>query len=443
MTVDSEKSNYSATCSKRYWTTRNIEPSSPPLSPFVDEMGIMRMRGRTARSQHLPDDAKFPVVLDNEHPATTLLIEHYHRHNNHQNTTAVINELRQRVVMPRMKTTVRGVIARCRLCLLKRTPRMSALPLARMAAFLPPFSYTGVDYFGPIDIAIGRRTEKRWCALFTCLTTRAVYLEIVASLRADSCMAAIDSLVTRRGMPTEIHCDNAPCFTAAAKEYVGPNGRRMTWRFIPPRCPSMGGAWERLVGAVKIALTAMELPKVPQEETLRRALLRAERLVNSRPLTDIAADAEEEEALTPNHFLVGSLMGLHGGGDPGNWDPKRGLAAWEEIVDKFWQRWTKEYLPTIAARSKWQMKTDPVAVGDLVYLCDEDSRVGWRRGKVTTIHWDKEAEQVRSVIVRTADGKEYRRGTRRIAPILRPGDCTNAAKTAEPESKVVNLRKPR
>lgn len=118
----------------------------------------------------------------------------------------------------------------------------------------------------------------------------------------------------RKNRPFTVHCDNAPCFTAAAKEYVGPNGRRMTWRFIPPRCPSMGGAWERLVGAVKIALTAMELPKVPQEETLRRALLRAERLVKSRPLTDIATDAEEEEALTPNHFLVGSSMGLHGGG---------------------------------------------------------------------------------------------------------------------------------
>ena len=74
---------------------------------------------------------------------------------------------------------------------------------------------------------------------------RIVYLETVHSLSAEACMGAIDSIVARRGMPLEMHSDNATCFVWAAKDYVGPTGSKLVWCFIPPRCPSMGGAWER------------------------------------------------------------------------------------------------------------------------------------------------------------------------------------------------------
>ena len=95
-------------------------------------------------------------------------------------------------------------------------PQMGSLHTSRVAVFRPPFSFVGLDYFGPVLITIGRRHEKRWVALFTCLTIRAIYLELVSSLSGNSCMMALDSLVARRGTPVRIHSDNATCFVAAS-----------------------------------------------------------------------------------------------------------------------------------------------------------------------------------------------------------------------------------
>ena len=396
------------------------------LAPFFDSDGLLRMRGRIARAESLSYDARFPVILIGDHPIVRLLVMTYHVRNNHQNTSALVNELRQRVTFFNMQAVVRRIISTCGRCSLRRArpvlPQMGALPVDRMAIFQPPFSFVGLDYFGPIEVAIGRRHEKRWVALFTCLTTRAVYLELVTSLSSNSCMAALDSLATRRGIPRRIHSDNATCFVAAAKEYRGPNGARVEWRFIPPNSPSMGGAWERLVGAVKSALSNMDLSRTPTEETLRRALLQAERLVNSRPLTQIPVDPEEEESLTPNHFLLGSSSGIKPEATRDDVLLPDNYKNWQAIVASFWQRFVREYLPSISMRAKWFKKVRPLQEGDLVFICDQDHRGGWKRGRITKVATDSESGQVRDVVVETGDGRSFRRGACSVAPILRNED---------------------
>ena len=53
------------------------------------------------------------------------------------------------------------------------------------------FANTAVEYFGPFEVRFMRKSLKRRCCLFTCLTTRAVHIENVPSLEADACLAAI------------------------------------------------------------------------------------------------------------------------------------------------------------------------------------------------------------------------------------------------------------
>lgn len=94
---------------------------------------------------------------------------------------------------------------------------MAPLPPARLAAFERPFTYVGIDYFGPLFVAVGRRREKRWGVIFTCLTIRAVHVEVAHSLDTSSCIMAISNFIARRGSPREIYTDNGTNFKAAEK----------------------------------------------------------------------------------------------------------------------------------------------------------------------------------------------------------------------------------
>ena len=83
------------------------------LCPFVDDNGVLRMRSRLTRAEILPYDSRYPVILDEEHPAVALLVMYYHRKSNHQLTSVVVNELRQRVVFFNMVAIVRRIVNGC------------------------------------------------------------------------------------------------------------------------------------------------------------------------------------------------------------------------------------------------------------------------------------------------------------------------------------------
>ena len=99
---------------------------------------------------------------------------------------------------------------------------MADLPIERLGYKQPPFSNTGVDYFGPFLVPTRRSTEKRWGFLFTCLTTRAVHIEVVPSLdtSSSSCVMCVERFIARRGTPTTIMSDNGTNFVGAQKELL-------------------------------------------------------------------------------------------------------------------------------------------------------------------------------------------------------------------------------
>ena len=85
---------------------------------------------------------------------------------------------------------------------------MSALPEARLAYRMKPFTHCGLDYFGPFRVKIGRRIEKRWGVIFTCMSIRAIHVEIANSLTTDSAIMFLRRFAGRRGTPAIIYSDN-------------------------------------------------------------------------------------------------------------------------------------------------------------------------------------------------------------------------------------------
>lgn len=84
---------------------------------------------------------------------------------------------------------------------------MADLPAARLRLFKPPFYSTGTDCFGPYNVAVGKRSEKRWGIIFKCLTTQCVHLDLLQSMDTDSFLMALQRFISRRGTPKEILCN--------------------------------------------------------------------------------------------------------------------------------------------------------------------------------------------------------------------------------------------
>ena len=84
---------------------------------------------------------------------------------------------------------------------------MAPLPKCRVISYDPPFTYVGIDMFGPLLIKQGWSTPKRWGCTFTCIITRTIHLEITPSLETDDFINTLRQFSARRGTPKEIRTD--------------------------------------------------------------------------------------------------------------------------------------------------------------------------------------------------------------------------------------------
>lgn len=393
------------------------------LNPFVDKHGVIRMSSRIEAAPTASFEAKFPIILPANHRITFLLIDSYHRRFLHRNNETVLNQLRQRFSIPRLRSLIKKVANRCQHCKIYKAapipPQMASLPSVRLTPFIRPFTHTGLDYFGPIMVKQGRSLVKRWGCLFTCLTIRAVHMEIVHNLSTQSCVMAIRRFVARRGAPKSFYSDNGTNFVGAnnlleqQKRHINNHcavtftSASTSWHFNPPAAPHMGGLWERMVRSVKTAMAALgEYPRHPSDEVLETVALEAEAIINSRPLTYIPVENSSSPALTPNNFL---LYGTEGVNSPAETTEFGGAVlrdSWkiaQSMIDIFWRRWVIEYLPTLTRRTKWFVQVKPLEPGDLVIIIEENSRNGWVRGKIVEVYKGS-AGQVRRAVIQTANG---------------------------------------
>ena len=185
------------------------------LSPFIEEDGTIWVKGRLKHS-NLAYNAKHPILLTAKHPVVQLLLEKAHRDNLHEGTEYVRNLLQQEYWIIGLRNALRKIKSRCIKCRHRNAnpihPPMADLSRERLDEHVFPFTHTGVDYFGPFEVNLLRRTLKRWCCLFTCLTSRAVHIEVAQSLDTESCLAAVTRFIARSGYPSTIISDKGTKF---------------------------------------------------------------------------------------------------------------------------------------------------------------------------------------------------------------------------------------
>ncbi|XP_058444291.1 uncharacterized protein LOC131425967 [Malaya genurostris] len=378
---------------------KKIERSSClyKLSPVMDVEGVLRVRGRLEKNETIPFDKRYPIILSRKHEITRKLIMHLHEKYGHANRETVFNELRQKFWIPNARAAIQQVTKECVWCKVNRclpsVPMMAPLPVQRITSHLRPFSSVGVDDLGPVEVSVGRRKEKRWIAVFTCMAVRAVHLEVVHTLTTQSCLMAIRRFACKRGAPEQIFSDNATCFRGADavmektkkkihSECAEKGSSAVTaWHFNPPGTPHMGGVWERMVRSVEEAMRALDDGRKLTDEILATTLAEAEDIINTRPLTYIPQESAEEEAITPNHFLRGTVTNTDKKMD-GSVDFADALRDVYKrsryLADKMLDRWSKEYLPSLTHRAKWMEDQKPIKTGDLVFVIDGKNRRNWQ-----------------------------------------------------------------
>ena len=155
------------------------------LRPYLDREGMLRVGGRLENST-LAYQSKHQLLLPPKHPVTKLLIMDVHESVGHLGQEYVLTNLRQKYWIVKGRAAVRRVLGNCLTCrkqnAMKGQQVMADLPDDRLIPDEPPFSYVGIDFFGPLYVKQGRSTVKHYVCLFSCLTVRATHIEVTETL---------------------------------------------------------------------------------------------------------------------------------------------------------------------------------------------------------------------------------------------------------------------
>jgi hypothetical protein len=396
-------------------TEKGIKSSSRlvNLCPVLKN-GVLCVGGRL-RHAPITSEAINPMIVPNEHHIAALIISYFHHVLGHAGREHVLSTVRQRYWILNARALTRQILHQCITCRKNNespmSQKMGDLPGARLTPYEPPFTFTGLDIFGPFTVKRGRSSQKIYGCIFVCFTTRAVHIEYVGSLETDTFILALRRFISVRGAAKELWSDNGTNFTGGERE-LGLLMREWDqraiikaahekgvewhfqpfkkWHFQPPTESHMSGVWERLIRSVRKVMKAIlgHPHAFVDRETLRTLFAEVVGILNTRPLCPSSDDPKDMEALTPSHFLQ-QRQGL--AIPPGVFEDSEMFSRkkWKRaqvLANQFWARWVREYLPILQVRKMWLVPKRNLQVNDLVLVVDSTQPRSHRNlGHVTKV----------------------------------------------------------
>lgn len=160
-----------------------------------------------------------------DHPVTTMLIRNTHFNLKHAGINATLYGIRQKYWIVDGRLAVRKIVMSCVKCC-RAKPRevayvMGNLPKVRLSA-TRPFENVGIDYCGHFFIKEKRHRNrsklKVYAAIFICLATKAVHIELVENLTSEAFIGSLRRFFARRGKARALYTDNGTNFVGANNE---------------------------------------------------------------------------------------------------------------------------------------------------------------------------------------------------------------------------------
>ena len=426
--------------------------SSSPLkhlAVFYDPKDkLIRLRSRLHLSSTVPFETTNPIILPKSKWRERLLLE-IHQDRYHCSQRQTFNELKKRFWMIGGFSYVKQKVRK--LCLTPRCrfrqyecPKMSPLPEIRMDKSVA-WRHVGVDYVGPITIkhdckekqygqqqCDSHELHKVWGAVFTCMTSRSVNVELIKSCTTVDFLGAFRRHVADHGRPDTFYSDQAKNFTAADKQlkhvlvksqdeiqnFTYADNYPITWRYSSPTAPWANGCTERLVGIFKKQLQ-IALQKIPltfdQLTTISKEICSC---VNDRPL-GVTEQGGDDIQITPNMLVRGRPNTPLQTASDHELSKLPYAEQWikrKQELKSFWDRWQSEYLATLSVDRKWAKgQSSVIKPGDVVTLKPETlGKNQWRIARVMEVHKNLDG-LITTATVKLPNGTVLKRTLRQLA----------------------------
>ena len=378
------------------------------------------------RFQIFNEDKTAVPVIPYEEWVSTLLAREAHQAN-HEGVAGTLLRMRKKAWVIKGRRLAKKMVDSCVICRKNNAKQcqqiMSDLPPERTDP-AAPFEFTTMDLFGPYEVKdeVKKRVKlKVWGIVFCCMASRAIHTDVVSDQSSEGFLLAYKRFTSLRGHPRKLWSDPGTNFVGAKpaleqlhkfldqlnrselEDDAARHGTEWSWKIHPADSPHRNGAAEAAVRVVKRALSNLGGDGVFTWGEFQTFLFMAANLANERPI-DARTQSREDcvEYITPNSLLLGRASPR---GDPGDFQfdgyPYKRLQSIQREVSKFWKKWCQMAGPNLFVRNKWHTKERNVAVGDVVWLADQNALRGqYKLARVVSVNSDGKGI-IRDVHVRT------------------------------------------
>ena len=381
------------------------------LAVYRDTLtGLLVCRGRF---QIFNDEKTTVPIVPNDAWISTLLAQEAHKAN-HEEIAGTLLRMRKKAWVIKGRKLVQKIVDSCVTCRKARARKgqqiMSDLPNERIT-LAKPFGYTTVELFGPYVVKDEVRKKVRlkvWGIVFCCMPSHALHTDVVSDQSSEGFLLAYNRFTALRGHPRKLWSDPGRNFVGArpalrelylfldqlerseVENKASKHGTEWSWRFHPADSPHRNGAEEAAVHTVKRALYNLGGDGCFTWSEFQTFLYMAANLANERPI-DARTQSREDcvDYISPNSLLLGRTRPR---GDLGSFEfegypYKRAI---QTEVDRFWRKWSQLAGPNLFIRSKWHTTHRNVAVGDVIWLADQNALRGqYKLARVVSVNTDK------------------------------------------------------